>query len=159
VIEVSGQEIQYEFPSEFAIVDRREINMSCTPTLPFQTICMGDTDNANSTLSPTYEGIDRTWSLASPDNGEILGIDVEMKDPYLLFQVQTDCSSGPCDWGLQWVCLWDLPLEVSYNNLGFKEKTLTFQPIDDGELKVTAWDHYLDPPLPIEDQSTEYKFR
>lgn len=159
MIAISGQEIQYEYPAELAIVDRREIDISCTPKLPFQTICMGNTNNSNSSLSPAYEGIDRTWSLSSPDNGEVLEIDVEMKDPYLVFQVQTDCNSGPCDWGLQWVCLWDLPLEITYDNLVFKETTLTFQPIDNGELKVTAWDHFLNPPLPIQDQRTDYTFR
>ncbi len=159
VIAVSGKEIAYEYPSALSIVDRQEINVTCFPKLPFQTICLGNTNNANSTLSPAYEGIERTWHLASPDNGEILAIDVEVKDPYLAFQVQTDCDAGPCDWGLQWVCLWDLPLKVTYDNLIFKETTLTFQPIDNGELKVMAWDHFLDPPMPIEDQLTEYIFR
>jgi hypothetical protein len=158
-IEVSGQEIAYEYPAELTIVDRREIEVTCFPKLPFQTICMGNTNGPHASLSPAYEGIDHTWMLATPDNGDILEIDVEMKDPYLAFRVKTACTEGPCDWGLQWVCLWDLLLEIRYDNLGFKETTLTFLPIDNGELKVTAQDHYINPPLPIEDQYTDYTFR
>lgn len=76
-----------------------------------------------------------------------------------MFHVQTECASGPCDWGLQWACIGDDPLEVTYSNLAFKETTLLFYPLDGDQLRVTAWDRFRNPPVTIQAQKTDYTFR
>lgn len=94
---------------------------------------------------------------ASPEDGEIMQIDVEMNGNYLVFHVVTDCASAPCDWGKQWVCVSEDPMKATYY-LVFKETTLVFHRLADGQLRVTVTDHFKNAPVMGLAQTTEYTF-
>lgn len=159
IIQACGKKIEYEFPAELTIVGHKSGVAPCPkgPNLIFY--CAILPNQPVPTLTPGYEGIDRTWQLVSPANGEILQMDVQIEWATLLFHVYSDCKSGPCEWGYQTTCVWQDPIMVVFDNLGYKETTLTIQPLRYGELHMQVRDHFINPPTNVSDQVTEYIMR
>jgi hypothetical protein len=156
-LQIYNKKIGYDYPAELTILGHRKVDVACDPPLIFHVRC-GFSSDSIAALPPSYNGIAGTWRLSSPSNGEIVTIDVEIQDLYVIIHVQTDGSSGVADWGRHYECIWSDPLETTFNHLIFKNTTLTFHPISNGELRLTVVDTYIDPPVAIPPQTTEYLF-
>lgn len=159
ILQACGKKLKYDFPAELTVAGSSTGYVDCITGPNIQIYCAIVENAPIPTLTPGYEGIIRTWQRVSPKDGEILQMDVQIKGATLLFHVQTDCASGPCDWGDATGCVWASPIQATFNHLFYKTTTLTIQPLSGDELHMEVRDHFINPPINVSDQVTEYIMR
>ena len=158
ILKMYDKEIEYTYPAELTILGYRKVDISCDPALKFYMICGFSSDSSVAEPSPSYRDLAGTWILSSPKEAEVVKLEIESLDKYFVIGVQTDGSTGFADWPRHYECLWSDPLETTFDHLVFKTTTLTFHPVTGNELRVTAVDIYINPPIVIPPQTTEYLF-
>jgi hypothetical protein len=158
IIRVQGKEIEYEYPAELTVLDHRLVDLDCEPRLNLYMICLPTAGEPPPALSPGFEHLAGTWRLSGPSNAEIVKLDIEIQDFYVILHAQTDGSSGVADWGIRYQCIWADPMELKFDQLIFKTTTLTLQEVTGNQLRATVVDQYHARSVTIPPQVTEYIF-
>ncbi len=158
-IDFYGKHIEYQYPSEVTRLGWRKVDLACNLPPPMFILCADPSNGtAQYNFAPQYESLAGTWRLAQPADGEIVQVEIQVDGAQVSIYVQTDGSSGVADWGYQPQCTWSDLMQVVYQHLLFKTTTITFVRSNGSELYATVEDRYIDPPVYIPVQTTDYLF-
>jgi len=158
IIRAYGKEIEYEYPAELVELAHRKVDMECNPTPVAYIMCIQPLDGSQPQLSPGFSDLAGTWVLSSPDYAELVKLEIEIDGSNVLIHAYTDGSSGVADWGTQYQCVHSDPMVVKFSHLLFKTTTLTIYRATNGLMQATVVDSYINSPVPIPPQTTDYVF-
>lgn len=158
IINYFNKQIEYEYPAELIWLGARKADIPCNQPGPIIIMCAQPIGGAPSTVPEQVAALEGNWRLRSPSNGELSQINIDIQGFQVLIHVWANGASDVADWGIQPQCTWSDRMEVTFDHLRYKTTTLTLRLASAGRLHVTAVDRYIDPPVFIPAQTTEYIF-
>jgi hypothetical protein len=155
-ISFAGKTISYDYPQRLKVISTSWHELPCNPAPVVTATCIELFNGPTPTVDPKIDSFVKKWRRASPDDGDIIGIDVTRTGRDLTFHVFADCQSSSCDWGEATQCYQGSPFTVSYD-LRYKVSTLSAS-VQGARLHVEVLDHYTQAAANVSDRKTVYEF-